>query len=68
MQILQGQNEFSRIKLTLQFRKIHFLNQVMAQIFTATVIQTQVNVVWSLECKVQTDYEGMIDLFQDVDL
>jgi hypothetical protein len=40
----------------------------MTQILTAAVIQAQVNVIWRLECKVQTDNEGMIDLFQNVDL
>jgi hypothetical protein len=40
MQIFQGENEFCGVELALKLREVDFLNEMMAQIFSAAEIES----------------------------
>jgi len=63
MQIFQGKYQLSRIELALNFREINFLNQMMAQVLSTAIIQTEVNIIGSLKGKMKTYHKGVIYLF-----
>lgn len=64
MQILQCQNQFGRIKLTFDLRKVNLFNQMVTKVFSAAKIKAQINTIWSLEGEMKADNKWMTNLLQ----
>ena len=64
--MLDGKAQFSDIKLGLFFRKGDLSGKMEAEIPSWAIIQSEVEVVWCLECEVQIDDELVVGLFKDI--